>query len=189
MKIVSRWLVGMLVVGILWVGPAMAQEESSEDVITFGNDDAAKARPMNIFRVRSKGFTRVEATGEVDAENKEPGTEGDAEAEPEEEEDEVVDAFVVLAGNHRFHIDSCPLVASSKVPKQTLNGKAIIAGRYMSCSTCKPPAPMENPPPPKEKKDDSESADEAAVEKPSKGLNPQGRPEEPEPTPEETPEP
>src|SRR5688572_11053751 len=119
---VSRWVIVVLFVGLVWVDPAVAQEAANEDVVTVGNREAVKARPMNIFRVRSKSFessnTEVEGSeGEDDAKVDEVGAEPEA-----EEEEEVVDSFIVLAGNHRFHIDSCKLVTTSKVAKQTLNG-------------------------------------------------------------------
>lgn len=165
-------------------GSAVAQQ-STEDkgVISLGNDDIKNAPPLNITRERPRA--RFIAPGSVEGSEEdleeELDTEGiDSESELIElEEPKVVDSFVVLQGNRRFHLADCKLVKSATRSRSAMNGASVIKGKYVSCSICKPPAPLKNPLKPKSEGEVAE-ADAPVVAKKSP-LAPKGRKKTPEP--------
>ncbi|MFP6583454.1 MAG: hypothetical protein VCD00_12985 [Candidatus Hydrogenedentota bacterium] len=177
--------------GSPWFNDAFAQESSADkrEVITFDNSDVKDLPPIIVLRDRPK--PRVNTTEELeDAEGfldpdgeKEDVIELDEDGNPiindevkAEKEKKIVDSFVILKGNRRFHLSSCPLVVKTKRDKTTLNGAAVIKGKYYSCSICKPPAPMKNPP-----KADGSKSELGKVTKPKgSALAPKGRTPKPE---------
>ena len=172
-------------------GSAVAQQATEDKgVISLGNEDIKNAPPLNITRERPRARTNApgsveDSEEELEDSEEELDTEGiEAESElKEDEEPKVVDSFVVLQGNRRFHLADCKLVKSATRSRSTMNGAAVIKGKYVSCSICKPPAPLKNPPKPKSDEDVSDS--EAPVVSKKSPLAPKGRKKTPEPaTPE-----
>lgn len=166
-------------------GSAVAQQ-SAEDkgVISLGNEDIKNAPPLNI--TREKPRARFIAPGSVEDSEEDLEEELDTEAiDPESElmeveEPKVVDSFVVLQGNRRFHLADCKLVKSATRSRSAMNGASVIKGKYVSCSICKPPAPLMNPPKPKL---DGEVAEaDAPVAAKKSALAPKGRKKSPEPS-------
>lgn len=168
---------------------AVAQESSGDkrEVITFDNSDVKDLPPIIVLRDKPKpGVKRTEGLEDAEDE-KEDVIELDEDGNPiindeleAEKEITIVDSFVILKGNRRFHLSSCPLVAKTKRDKTMLNGAAVINGKYHSCSICKPPAPMKNPP-----KADGTKSESGKVTKPKRSaLAPKGRAPKPKPEPE-----
>lgn len=136
----------MLIVGILAAPSATAQEEEPEKkppVVSLGNEDVKEAPPINVVRERPK------QPGEIEDAEGEEAPEGEEEEEAEKEEEKIIDSFVKLQGNGRYHLADCALVKRSRRAKQSLNGAKVIEMRLYACSVCKPPAPVKNPPKPK----------------------------------------
>lgn len=169
-------------------GSAVAQQAAEDKgVISLGNEDIKNAPPLNITRERPRARTNapgsvVDSEEELEDSEEELDTE---EIEPEselteDEEPKVVDSFVVLQGNRRFHLADCKLVKSATRSRSTMNGASVIEGKYISCSICKPPAPLKNPPKPK--LDDEVAEADAPVAAKKSPLAPKGRKKTPEPT-------
>ena len=136
-------------------GASAQDEEPKKPVVTFGNEDAKEAPPINVVREKPKPKAEVEdAEGEevvAEGEEAEEGEEGEPKEgeegkEGEKKEQKVVNSFVKLDGNGRYHLASCDLVKRSKRAKQTLNGAKVLEMRLYACSVCKPPKPQATPP-------------------------------------------
>lgn len=184
----------LFVAGFIAAPLAEAQDETPEKppVVTFGNEDAADAPPINVVRDKPKPKGAVEdaegeeGEGEEGEEGEgEEGEEGEGEGE-EEEEEKIIDSFMKLDGSPRYHLASCKLVAKSLRKKQSMNGAGVIKARLVSCSVCKPPKPVKNPPKKEEgkegeaKKPEGEAQANEESNRGGRSLAPRPRPE-PEP--------
>ena len=127
--------IGLLVVCLTWLlcGIGYADEATS-----FGNEDVNKTR--GIFKSeRIKSDTQKSTSKKVSSKD---GKSLKKTRKPsvDKKEEKIVDSFVVLSGNRKYHLKSCKQANKGFSKLSTLSGAKVISGRYSTCGLCKPKA-------------------------------------------------